>query len=175
MIPICLKAEFGNRYKIGVDPAFHIKGQPKSDLDWLYVIPCKNGGKGAHIYSHGDCGGVMALAFCGTSAIGGIYDRLIALPNVQLVVKSDMEWVVAFPLAAFDAVAALVKPRKRRTLSQSDQQALIQAGEHTHFISQNQVAKVGHFAVGHGVQGEKAALETTTTTTPTAIVGLPEP
>ena len=169
MIPICLKKKFADRYKIDVDPAFHAEGQTQADRDWLYVIPCENGGKGAHIYSHGDCDGAKALAFCGTSTKGDMCDRLLALPDVQLVVKSDMEWIVAFPLAAFDAVAALVKPRKRRTLSQSDQQALIQAGEHTRFISQNQVAKVGHFAVGHGVQGEKAALEATIT--PAAIVG----
>ena len=173
MTPVVLKDEFGDRYKIQVDPAWHETTAKdyarrgihsdawRKDREWLYTIPCDKGGTGAHIYSNADRDGPRALAFWGTGRRGTIYDRLLEVPGMLVSGDSDLEWILVFPLASFDDVAAIVEPRKKHVLSEENRQVLIDAGQDTRFRARNQVTDSSKTGVSHGVQPVETALEST--------------
>ena len=126
-----LKREFGDRYKIDVDPAFHVPNQPPEDKEWLYLIPCGKGGEDAHIYTHGYRDSPHALGFFGTSS--RIKKRLLDLPPVEMWVEGDSECLIVFPLASFAQVAAIVRPKKKRRMKAKQQEMFVAAGRKNQF------------------------------------------
>ncbi len=72
------------------------------------ILPCQRG----HIYPHG--GDTLAAS---TNGRGPTARKLAALPGVILHQDGTDGVTVLFPVAMFDDVAALMLPRRRRTLS----------------------------------------------------------
>ncbi len=107
-----LKLLYGERYKIARDPA----AGPRSQDPWLWQIPCLF----AHVYPYGP--GTLGVS---THRRGAIANRLMALPFVTVTQDASDGINASFPLADADAVFAIVKPRKRRRLSETVKAAAI--------------------------------------------------
>jgi hypothetical protein len=102
-----MKKQFGAEYKVVQDESANVPGQSSADRRWLQQIPCKYG----HVYLHGE-------DTLGAYAKGRIVaGKLAALPGVRVHQRGDCEVTVVFPHDVFPAVAALLRPRKRRRLS----------------------------------------------------------
>lgn len=118
MIPICidLRKQFGNEYRISWDPSYDPKGKHRDNLDpWYARIPCR---RGIFIYPHG---GNRLGVVCDYHP--GLLKQLLALPRIEIHQQGDQEATLLFDLGEFDAVAQIVKPRKRRRLSEVQKQA----------------------------------------------------
>lgn len=98
-------AEHGNRAR-AADP-------------WLLTIPCRHG----HIFPFG--AGMLAAS---TNRRGGIAGQLAALPGCRVHQDGDDGLTVVFPAAMFKAVAAIIKPRRRRRWSEAQRAKAIAAG-----------------------------------------------
>jgi len=105
MTPPNLQNLFGNRFRVSHDPAARTYAEKQDP--WMMTLPCENG----VIYPQG----TNRLAVeCKTSTAG----KLLTLQGITVHQKGDREWTLLFDVAMFDAVAAIVKPKKRRLLSQ---------------------------------------------------------
>jgi hypothetical protein len=114
-----LQERFGHIYRITWDPAYDpdYRHVPKAKRDpWYMQTPCA--GKGITIYPHG--GGLLALE-CDNRY--GIAKRVAALPGVTPWQDGSGEKTFLFPVAMFDQVAAIVKLRKRRRVTEAQRQA----------------------------------------------------
>jgi len=107
-----LKELFGERYKITRDPA----AGPRSQDPWLWQIPCLFG----EVYPHG--ANTLGVS---THRRGAIANRIMALACVTVTQNADDGINASFPLVEADAVFAIVKPRKRRRLSEKVRVAAI--------------------------------------------------
>lgn len=161
---------FGSKYKIDVDPAFYVPNQNPEDKEWLYIIPCKKGGKDAHIYTHGYKDSPNALGFYGRKRGSSLKIGLLELPYMTLHVEGNDEYIVTFPLDRFDEVAKIVKPLRRRRLSDKAKDRLIHSGRRYQFSQDRspkrptrQKADSDHvqFSKNNGVGYKLSALEST--------------
>jgi hypothetical protein len=134
--PTCpnLRALAGGRYKVTFDAAYDAYHVPRAKLDpWAMVIPCRHG----EIYPFGtDTLAVFVIARRSAAA------RLQGIPGVTLYTDGDDGKTFTFPAGAFDRVAAVVRPRKRRRMTEGQRRQLAEAGAGTRFHA------------GHGVQGD---------------------
>jgi hypothetical protein len=105
-----LKAFAGDRYRIALDPS--AEDDPRSERLWLYRVPCRYG----FISLHGE--GMLA-AWTGNR---GIIARLIALDGVRVHQRGDREVRVLFPPERLDAVAELLRARRRVRLSPEERE-----------------------------------------------------
>ena len=107
---IDLKSRYGDRFRIASEESLTAeRGENARDNDpWLRIIPCANG----HIYPHG---GEMLGA--STDRPGRVAAALANLRHVRIVQDGSDGVNVVFPVAEFEAVAAVMKPRRRRRLS----------------------------------------------------------
>lgn len=87
---------------------------------WLLVIDCQHDGE---IYPHG--GDMLGAA---TGGRGSVAKRLAALPCVRVVQDGSDGINVIFDVDDFPAVAAVMKPRRRRRLSPEHRAKLVAAG-----------------------------------------------
>lgn len=118
MNPIDLKTIAAGRYKIALDEAASIEPGGKKD-SWYQVIPCRYG----QIYPYSD--NLLAVYVQGLAA----RNRLSGLAELTLCNWSDDgEAVFLFPLILLDLVAEVVKPRRKRRLSEGHKSALLDAG-----------------------------------------------
>jgi hypothetical protein len=101
---INLRERFGDRFRIGHDPAAVTWGE-KAD-PWMMTIPCVNG----TIYPHG--GSRLAAKCYGPTA-----KKLLTVAGVTVHQQGDREWTLLFDVSSFNEVAEIMKPRKRRHLS----------------------------------------------------------
>ncbi len=103
---INLKGLFGSKYRIAYDQAYDPKGIHNKD-PWMMQIPCA--GKGVTIYpfSHR----LLALELDYHNILAR---KVAAIPGVELIQDGEQEKTYLFPLALFDKVAEIVKPRQRR-------------------------------------------------------------
>lgn len=111
MNPPNLRELFGDRYRIGHDPAAVTWGE-RAD-PWMMTIPCQNG----LIYPHG-------LNLLAVECLGQTARKLVAIPGLTVHQRGDTEWTLLFDVGLFDLVAAVVKPRKRRKWSEEQRQAM---------------------------------------------------
>jgi hypothetical protein len=110
----CLNLQklFGKTYKITFDPAYDHKSVPRAKLDpWMMQIPCKE--RETTIYPFDAV----------TLAIEAVSRRTAAkeLDRLGLKVHQDA-WdfkTFLFDVSQFDKVAAIVSPRKRRILTET--------------------------------------------------------
>ena len=116
--PTCtnLMERFGDRFKIGFDPAYDPKHRPKDKLaPWYLVIPCQRD----EIYPHG-----------GDTLIAEVEDRpitrnrLTSLDCTSVHQEGDHFAAFRFHVDDFDAVAEIVLPRKRRQVSEAEKERL---------------------------------------------------
>jgi hypothetical protein len=129
--PACVNLAqlFGDRYKVAYDPAYDPFNVPHDKRDpWMMQLPCERG----TIYPHG--GDLLAVEVDNRTPTAR---KVAALPGVCVSQGDDgkpaddpyKDWggdmTFLFPLALFDRVAALVKPRKRRRLSEEDKARLL--------------------------------------------------
>jgi hypothetical protein len=133
---IDLKLHFGGRLRVIHDDSYladHGKHGRVCD-PWLQLIPCRNG----HIYPHG---GVLLGA--STNNRGPIARALAALPGVLVVQDGNDGINVVFPVVEFEAVAAILKPRRRRILSPERAAELTERLRRYRFTAADQNAGAG--------------------------------
>jgi hypothetical protein len=111
-----LRKLYGDRYRIVLDPAAEYEPSGRRD-PWLFIIPCKYG----EIYPHG--GDLLAVMVVGVYKVPEM--RKLELPSHQ---NGDGEAVFLFTQNQFTQVAKVVKPRKRRRLSEKDRGRLAEMG-----------------------------------------------
>jgi hypothetical protein len=111
--PIDLRAEFGHRWKIGLDET----ARGRWTDPWLYKIECRHG----EIFPWGD----DKLA-ASTTGPGAVANRLIKLPDVDAVHDGSDGATVVFSRhsPSMRAVTALMKPRRARKASPAQLAAL---------------------------------------------------
>lgn len=110
---INLKERFGHRYRIAYDPAYDPKHRKHVDAHYM-IIPCRVG----EIWPHG--GSTLAVEIEGKRSI--TVKRLIAA-GCTLYRDGDDGATLLFHVDDFPAVAAIVKPRRRRQVSEATRQA----------------------------------------------------
>jgi hypothetical protein len=111
----------GADYRVTFDPAYDSRKVPKRCLDpWLMQL--RGAGRGVTIYPHG--GTRLAVEVDNRWKVA---QQLAGLSGVELWQDGDGEKIFLFDVALFDRVAAIVKPRKRRRLT-DEQKARLAAG-----------------------------------------------
>jgi hypothetical protein len=106
--PACvnLLEVFGDKYRIEYDPAYDPKRVRHENRDpWMMTIPCRAG----TIFPHG--GQTLVVEVTSKTAAKL---RPLGLTVHQ---EGDREQTLLFGLSQFEAVAAVVKPRRRRKWS----------------------------------------------------------
>ena len=110
MTCINLKDRYGDQYRIEFDPAYNPRKVPGGKLDpWYMVIPCRRGS----IHPHG--GNLLAVDVDYRAVTA---KRVAALDGVALHQDGDCEKTFVFHVDLFDEVAKLVRPRRRRRLTE---------------------------------------------------------
>jgi hypothetical protein len=111
-----LRQRCGDRYRVSQDAAADSLADP-----WTLTIPCQRG----TIYPFGG-----ALLAVDVDYHPGAARQMAALPGVR--VHQDGGWggemTFTFPVDLFEAVAAIVRPRRRRRLSREHNAKLQAAG-----------------------------------------------
>ena len=110
-----LKKQFGREYKVVCEESYHSEygANARTEDPWLMVVLCQNG----HICPWG---GSM-LAAC-TDKNGSIANLLRKNPLVNVVHDGDDGVNAVFNMKHFDEIANIMKPRKRRRLSEAQKQ-----------------------------------------------------
>lgn len=112
---INLRERFGGPYKVDLEEPAVSFADP-----WYHIIPCEHG----HIYVHGH----DYLGFASKSPIAGkrsVAARVAALPFTQVVQDGCDGANIIFDVRYFDLVATIVKPRRRRRLSDEQRAAAV--------------------------------------------------
>jgi len=106
-----LKDLFGEHYKLQYEESYYAERPEfrKQEAPWLTQIPCQHG----HIGVWGDDWLVAS-----TNRAGSIAKRLSDLPFTTVAQDGDDGANVLFTLDHFDEVAEIMKPRRRRRLSE---------------------------------------------------------
>jgi hypothetical protein len=113
--PINLMQQFSQRYRIAFDPVYDPAHRPKDSLDpWMMEIPCERG----TIYPHGESDLAVMVDYRPITA-----KKLAEIPGVILAQDGDQEKTFVFPVGLFDAVAELVKPRRKRHMTEANKEA----------------------------------------------------
>jgi hypothetical protein len=116
-----LKAQFGDRFRITYEESYSAdRGDGARAQDpWLLIMPCRYG----RIYPHG--GDLLGAS---TDRRGATARALAALPGVRVVQDGSDGINVTFPKAEFEAVAAIMKPKRRRVLTAEQRERLVAIG-----------------------------------------------
>jgi len=140
-IPINLKEQYGDRFKIGLDEAAFCEGESKKD-PWYFKILCKYG----DIYPVSD----KRLGFHCTG------ERIRARlhkdhPEIEVHNWSDDgEAIFIFDQEQFDIISEYAKPRLKRKTSQKERQRLAEMSrKHSPFASING-SKTGQESTNEG-------------------------
>jgi hypothetical protein len=106
---------YGDVYRVAYDAAYDPKGKHRANRDrWYMVLPCRFGA----VYPVG--GDVLAAEVLHHP---GAAKKLRAMKGVGVFNEGDDGVTVRFPAALFDRVAAVLRPRKRRRLSEEQRRA----------------------------------------------------
>lgn len=114
-VVIDLKEWFGKDYRVAADPG----GGPSNRDPWYWIIPCRYG----EIYPFG--GDLLCVWIVGTRR-SALAEKLV--PQLRRHQTGESEAVFLFPVALFDRVAELVRPRRKRRLSAGHRKTLTVAG-----------------------------------------------
>jgi len=113
---INLKEQFGGRFKVGYEESYFAQHGRHARIEdpWCMILLCRHG----HVYPHG--GETLAAS---TDRYGSTARRLAGLDCVTVVQDGDDGVNVTFHVDAFDTVAAVMIPRrKRRGRSMTDEE-----------------------------------------------------
>ncbi|OAI39805.1 hypothetical protein AYO40_05450 [Planctomycetaceae bacterium SCGC AG-212-D15] len=108
---INLRERYGADFKITTDQSAETRDDP-----WMWQTPCLRG----MIYPHGGDFLAVEVDYRAVTA-----RKLAAIPGVVLHQDGDHEKTFLFPSELFDAVAAVVLPRRKRRLSPEQRSAAI--------------------------------------------------
>ena len=110
-----LKEQFGDRFKVTYEESYRAErgDNGRAEDPWLMVMLCQHG----EIYPYGDDQLVAS-----TKVAGGIARALKALPFTTLHQDGTDGVDVIFPADRFEDVAAIMKPRKRRRMTEEAKQ-----------------------------------------------------
>jgi hypothetical protein len=101
--PIDLRAVAGKRYRV----EYEASRIGRAEDPWLLIIPCRYG----HVYPH-------SADLLGVAIDSRILGRKLAkLPGVEIWQEGADGMNLVFPPERFAAVAAIVRPKRRRQLS----------------------------------------------------------
>jgi len=116
-----LKTIAAGKYRLNRDESYHAEHgeRGRSSAPWLWVIPCLHG----HVFPFGS--GLLAAS---TDRRGGIARRVAALPGCHVHQDGDDGLTVVFPVAMFETVAAILKPRRRRRWSEAERAKRLASG-----------------------------------------------
>lgn len=122
--PIDLKQRFGSEYRVSLDESYFAHGTGReAEKLWMWRIECKYG----HIYPHG---GEVLGAYCNRRLVRG---KLKKLPCCKVHQEGDFETTVLFHVSHFDEVAKVIKPKRRRRITDEQKQRLAKIGTQTKF------------------------------------------
>lgn len=120
---IDLRQRFGKKYRVKYEESYYAErgDGARSDAPWLQIIPCQHG----HIYPFG--GEMLAAS---TDTRGPIAKRLVRLACTAVVQDGDDGVNASFHVDDFDQIAEIIKPRKRRrrSMSEEDKKRLAEMG-----------------------------------------------
>jgi hypothetical protein len=127
--PTCvsLRARFGSRYRVRCEESYYAEYGRGARVDdpWLQIIPCKWG----HVFPHG--GDLLAASVDGFPKVAG---RLRRLACVEIWQDGDLgELTALFHVRDFGRVAQVMRPRRRRRLTETQRAKLVEAGAKTRF------------------------------------------
>ncbi len=113
-----LKKQFGRRYKVVYEESYFAEhGQNARVEDSVYMlIPCRFG----HLFPHG--GDVLAGSVDGHPKVANRMRRLKCCRVHQD--GDDGELTVLFDVADFDRVAKIMRPRRRKQISEAERERL---------------------------------------------------
>ncbi len=108
-----LKKQFGRRFKVEYEESYYTERTKQTIEDpWLMIVPCRYG----HIFPHG--GSLLAASVDGHPNVAGVLRRLRCCQVHQ---DGDFgELTVLFNLTDFGAVASILRPRRRRQVSEAE-------------------------------------------------------
>jgi hypothetical protein len=111
------KERFGKSFRVAYDESYRAQRAPcgRGKDPWLQIIPCRHG----HIFPHG--GKLLATS---TDRREATARKLVVLPGVTVHQDGSDGVTVLFPVDQFDAVAALLLPRRRRVVSEAERERL---------------------------------------------------
>lgn len=110
---INLRSRFGREYRIRHDESYAAE-RPEfraAEELWLQIIPCRHG----HIYPAG--GNRLAVS---TNQRGPVANRIRRLPFVEVLQDGSDGINATFPVERFEDVAAIVRPKRRRVVSEQE-------------------------------------------------------
>jgi hypothetical protein len=113
-----LKAIAAGKYRVKREESYHAEHGRSVD-PWLWIIPCRHG----HMFPFGS-----GLLGASTDRRGEIARRLAALPGCHVHQDGDDGLTVVFPEGMFEAVASLLKARRRRRWSEAARAKRLAAG-----------------------------------------------
>ena len=116
-----LKERFGRKYRVTYEESYYAQYGPRAQTDdpWLQIIPCRRG----HIFPWGD--NILAAS---TNGRGPTAHKLAALDFTTISQDGDDGVTMLFPVERFPEVAELMKPRRRRQVSDQERQRLLEIG-----------------------------------------------
>jgi len=127
-IPVCidLAERFGRHFRVEYEESYYAERHEYREAEsvWLRIIPCRAG----HICPWG--GSTLAAV---TDRAGPIARKLSTLPGVTLWQDGSDGATVLFDVADFEAVARIMRPCKRRVLTEKIRAHLEVVGAKTRF------------------------------------------
>ena len=114
-----LKRQFGELYRVECEESYFADRGARARLEdpWLMILLCQNG----HICPWGD----SMLAAC-TNFDGTVARQLRKLPYTTVVQDGDDGVNVTFDVEHFDEIAEIMKPRRRRRLSEAQKKECVE-------------------------------------------------
>ena len=120
-----LQKRFGREFRIEYEESYYAERTKKTLEDpWLMIMLCQHG----HICPWGD----NLLAAC-TDKNGSVANRLRKHPLITITQDADDGVNALFDVKHFDEIAAIMKPKRRRQVSEAERERLRQMGAKHHF------------------------------------------
>lgn len=104
------------RWRVSLDES--ADQSPRSDRPWLYQVAGRHG----HVFVQAE---KQLAVSCKSNRIK---PRLLAVPGAKLIRDGDRECVLSFPTGQLNAVATIIKSRRRRVLTVEQRERLAVAG-----------------------------------------------
>lgn len=129
-----LKERFGRRYRVEYEESYYAEHGDGARVEdpWLMIVPCRYG----HVFPWG--GSTLAASVDGYPKVAG---RLRRLRCCRVVQDGDFgELTATFDVAEFPKVAKVMRPRRRRQISQQERERLrhigFRVGSESHYERQ---------------------------------------
>ena len=131
-----LKDRFGDRFKVDYEESYFAERTIRSVVDpWLMIVLCANGEIGPY-------GGEHLLA-C-TRSRGPVAKALKALDCIEVTQDGDDGINAKFHVDDFDRVAEIMRPRRRRRLTEEQKAASVERLSRFRFSAARQDADGDH-------------------------------